>query len=335
MPRPFALAFLLLAALPVHGEVIKGAINLSQATRDATYARFQTGSSTAANTSPLFTAAGLDLSGVGYLSTPDGQGGFNRTTLSVSLISDGYVIGANHVGAFSVGSQVTFVNSAGILVPRTITSVTTLTTTFLNNQGQPQTLPSDLRVAKLSATVTANDNGVMRVGVADPATNPAGLPVLVYGQNPVYGTDNFYLGRNTVETVQLRSFSLPDQNGNPQNEATIVADFRAGSADGNGYLTSGDSGGPLLARTVPDSDRPALVGVHYGVSNASVPLNSYPTDPAEIAASSYVPAYIDQINQIMQPDGYQVLVVPVPEPAGLLVVATLATVVWRRRRLAR
>ncbi len=324
MPRLLVPAFLLLAALPARGEVIKGYV-AGDAASQTVYDRFATPSGfpngpVAANTSAAFVGAGLDLSGIGWIT---------GSASAITLISDGYVVGAAHVG---LGSSVSFVGTGGVVVTRSVVSTTRLTTTYVDNLGQTRTLPSDVLVGKLSAPLTAAGDGVRRVGVASPATVNPGLSLLVHGQNGGYGPNNFYLGRNTLDAVTFNSFSLPDANGNPQNELTITAEFKAGTADGNGYLTGGDSGGPLLARTVPGSDLPALVGVHYGVSNANP--GTYPINPDDISASSYVPAYIDQIDQVMLADGYRVFVVPVPEPAGLLAVAAVLLAVGRRARLA-
>lgn len=329
MPRRPALALALALTLatlaPARGGVINGYDPASAVSR-ATHDRFAAGwpSAPVANSSAAFVGAGLDLSGIGWIS---------GSTAAVTLISDRYVIGAAHVGGFNAGASLTFVGSSGAVVTRTVESATVLTTTFTDSQGQQRTLPSDLRVARLSGTLTAAEHGVRRVGIADPATVAPGLGLLVHGQNTAYGANNFYLGRNTLDRISLESFT-PDAGGDPQNEATLTAIYQAGTAAGNGYLTPGDSGGPLLARTPAAADLPALAGVHYGVTNPNIPLDGYPADPNEFSASSFAPAYIDQINQVMAADNLTVLVVPVPEPAGLVLVAAAGVWAARRRRRA-
>jgi hypothetical protein len=56
--------------------------------------------------------------------------------------------------------------------------------------------------------------------------------------------------------------------------------------------------------------------------------------PGDFSASTFVPEYIVPLNAAMAGTGFQVTVVPVPEPAGLLAVAGLAAAagLMRRRR---
>ena len=334
MPRLLAPALLLLAAGAARGEVING-FDPNASASYATYARFQSGWPAApmANGSQSFVGAGLDLSGIGWRV----EGGA-PTSASVTLISPQYIIGANH---FGLSSTVAFTDGAGGVVTRNVLSTARLNTTYTDSQGT-HTAPSDILVGRLDSPISAG-TGVRPVAIAAPGTAYTGLPLLVYGQNSTYGANNFYLGRNTLANVQVNTFGPPYPDPSP----TATAEFAAGTTQGNGYLTDGDSGGPLLARGGPDGNTLALIGAHFGVSNRDIPLNGYPGtippggmtvtgSPDDISASSFLPdkdsQYIQQLNDLMRLDGYQVLLVPVPEPAGLLAVAVVAALAWQRRR---
>src|SRR5438105_15517480 len=119
----------------------------------ATFDRFSGGYPTApvANTSPSFIGGNYDLSGVGWSANVPGFG--------ITLISPQHFLGAFHTtgnaSAFPVGGQVSFVNGAGAVHSYTIQGLSRPTTTFTNNLGQQQTLPSDVMLGTLSAPIPA------------------------------------------------------------------------------------------------------------------------------------------------------------------------------------
>jgi hypothetical protein len=299
-----AVALLLALAAPAPAGVIAGYVKDSQTNYDARYDRFASGfdfspgapTTPVPNSSSAFVAAGIDLSGVGWLASD--------SRFAVTLISPRHVLGAAHVGFGN--NTVRFVNAAGQVMSYTVTSTTRLTT-------PGQTLPSDLLLGTLSADVPASD-GVRHFGVAGAtAAQAVGLPTLAYGQNQSTAyADSPHLGTNVIDGVGLTSFD------NFQTEATRVMtfDWTAG-VPGEMYLIGGDSGGPAFTWTT-DGDL-ALVGVNYGVSRGTTN-----PQPGDFSASTFVPAYIDPLNAAMAAGGYQVTMVPVPEPAGLLAVAGLA-----------
>ncbi|HVK16298.1 MAG TPA: hypothetical protein VM533_05070 [Fimbriiglobus sp.] len=295
-------ALLLALAAPAPAGVIA---SYNSGTND----RFASGFPTAPvpNSSSAFVAAGMDLSGIGWLA--------NDPKFAVTLISPRHIIGAAHVG-FGNGT-VQFLNAAGQVMSYTVTSTTGLTT-----PGQTQ--PSDLLLGMLSAAVPATD-GVRHFGVAGvTATQAVGLPILANGQNPSYSTSP-HIGANAIDSVILASFG----GTNPDQTRVMTFDWTAGTP-GEMYLIGGDSGGPAFVRAHGDL---ALVGVHYGVSRATTD-----PQPGDFSASTFVPEYIDPLNAAMAAGGFQVTVVPVPEPAGLLAVAgavlTVGVVHRRRRRTA-
>jgi hypothetical protein len=312
-----AAAFLLAPAGPAHAGVIYGYDPASQTSHD-TYDRFSAGfpNQPIPNASPLFVGAGVDLTGVGW--HPDDP------RFAVTMISPQHFVTAAHVGA---GSTVNFANAAGQVHSYTVQSSVAIPTTFTNAQGQQQTLPSDLLLGTLSAPIPAAD-GIRYFGVLGVnETQATGLPILAHGQNPSYVTPsnptvNPHLGRNTIDTVGLTSFN------NFATEATRVMtyDWTPGNP-GEFYLIGGDSGGPSFVRVGNDF---ALVGVHYGVSNATTTPN-----PGDISADSFVPDYIQGLNNAMASTPYQVTVVPVPEPVGVLAAVGLAVAAGLVRRRLR
>ncbi|HET6574912.1 MAG TPA: trypsin-like serine protease [Fimbriiglobus sp.] len=301
-----AVALLLALAAPAPAGVIAGYDPASQASHD-TYDRFASGFPTAPvpNSSSAFVAAGIDLSGVGWLA--------GDPKFAVTLISPRHILGANHVGF--PGGQVQFVNAAGQVKTYTVMSTTRLTT-----PGQTQ--PSDLLLGTLSAAIPAAD-GIRYIGVAGvTAAQAVGLPMLAYGQNPAYAPSP-HLGTNVINGVSLESFNNPSD---PDQTRVMTYDWAAG-VPGEMYLIGGDSGGPAFVRA--DGDL-ALAGVHYGVSRST-----NDPQPGDFSASTFVPEYITGLNAAMAGSGFQVTVVPVPEPAGLLAFAALAVTAGVVRRVSR
>jgi hypothetical protein len=295
--RLLAVALLFATAAPAAAGVIAGY-------DPAVHDRFTSGFPTepVPNSSSLFLGSGVDLSGIGWRA--------DAPQFAVTLISPQHVIGAAHVG-FGSG-QVQFVNAAGQVMTYTVTGTTRISTAGTG-------LNSDLLLGTLSAPVPEAD-GIRYFGVADVTTATAvGLPMLAYGQNPAYSTSP-HLGTNVIDTVGLASFD------DFQTEATWVMVFDwTPDTPGEIYLIPGDSGGPAFVRAA-DGDF-ALIGVHYGVSRVTTD-----PQPGDFSASTFLPEYIDGLNAAMAGTGFQVTLVPVPEPAGLLAAAGLVAVAaWGRR----
>jgi MYXO-CTERM domain-containing protein len=203
------------------------------------------------------------------------------------------------------GGQVRFINAAGQIMTYTVSSSAVIPTPGL---GQP----SDLLLGTLSEPIPSTD-GIRYFGVADvTAAQAVGLPILAHGQNPAYSPSP-HLGTNVIDDVVLAESTRSIQFG------------WTDGVPGEIYLIGGDSGGPVFVRAHGDL---ALVGVNYAVSR----LTNDP-QPGDASFSSFVPEYVDGLNAQM--GSFEVTLVPVPEPAGMLAVAGLALAagVIRRRQL--
>lgn len=264
----------------------------------ARYDRFAGGfpSAPVANTSPVFIGAGYDLSGVGWIA--------GSPHLAVTMITPQHFLAAAHVGT---GSSVQFVGAGGVVQTYAVASSTRLNTQFAGG-----TLPSDVLIGTLAAPIP-DSHGITSYPIAGltDSTTP-GTPLLVYGQNPAYGTSP-HLGTNVADGTALESFD------GFATEATRVVfyDFTPG-VDGEIYLIGGDSGGPLF--TVVNGQL-ALIGGHYGVSNPTTNPNA-----GDISASTFLPSYLNELNRVLAGSGYQARVLAVPEPATLSLGVALAGV---------
>jgi hypothetical protein len=220
---------------------------------------------------------------------------------SVTLISPQHILGAAHAG---FGSQVQFRGSDGVVRSYAVTSSVAI-------PGPAGT--SDLLLGTLNANeALPTSHGVRYFGVAGlTAAQAVGLPILVSGQNAAYSASP-HLGTNVIDDVILA------------NTTRAIKFGWTDGVPGEIYLISGDSGGPVFVRAHGDL---ALVGVNYAISRTTLD-----PQPGDFSVSSFVPEYIDELNARM--GDYRVTVVPVPEPAGLLVVAGLVVIGLVRRRRA-
>jgi hypothetical protein len=317
-----AVVVCLIGSAPAFGGVIVG-FDPNNPVSVATYDRFTSGfpNNPVPNTSPLFTGAGLDLSGAGW--RVNGNWG-------VTLVSPQQFVTAAHTGLFSPGEQVRFLGADGVVHSYAVATdpntgaviQTRLTTTFTDpTTGAPRTLPSDLLVVTLANPVPAADRVhplAVGSGIAPPGTG-----LLVYGQNPDYGTDTRQLGRNTLDAIDLASFD------NLATEATVVSlyDFTR-TLTGDTALIGGDSGSPLLTRF---GDTAVVLGTHYGVEgDLNDPNSTY------LSASAYLPYYLGQLQAVVGASGQSLQVVPlaVPEPATVALFAGCCAlgICLRRRR---
>lgn len=268
-----------------------------------------------ANTSPSFTLAGYDLSGVGWRT--------NSRSFAVTLISDRHALTAAHV-APGVGTSVSFLGTDGVVRSYTVESVTLLT---FNG------VASDVAFVKLATAVDSEHiTSYFGLGLSSAAAYE-GLPITLYGANGRVGVNHI----EEVGAFDLLPFStgpgVPSGNG-VTDSVIAYTDYDpvTGEAQGQG----GDSGSPSFAR-MANGDL-AFVGVHSAI--ADVEGTALTIDSLPLLASGV------QIDNLLAADGYGPWayytggvvappVAPVPEPASAVALAGLGAGLLagtRRRR---
>jgi hypothetical protein len=292
---------------------------------DARYDRFASGFPAAPvpNTSSTFVGSGFDLSGVGWF--PSGGLFF-----SVGMISERHFIAAAHSPP-GPGTQLNFYDPVSNVVRTYSVQFGRVPfTQFVNNQGQSQSLPSDVFLGTLTAPIPASDHIGFFPIPSGADSSFIGSSIAPYGQNPAYGSGNqMHLGRNNVQVVDTSSLNGPT----PITEATRVFAYDFTPANpGELYLIGGDSGGPTFLNI---GGRLTMLGGHYGVSNPIPPPN-----PGDQSVDTFLPYYINQLNAFMaldtdatHPNGYALTIVAVPEPGALALagVGVIVAVYFRRR----
>lgn len=270
--------------------------------------------------------AGFDYSGLGWATLTDPYTGV--TYPAATLISPQHVLVARHFppgNSLSDPAQVRFLSIGGVMRSYTVSAWSQL-----SYNGRP----SDLLLGTLSAPIAASDGvGFLPVVSAGPFSagriQASDLPKL----NLYVGRELLVVGRTTVNLPpaigrnRVSGFEEADlfQQGAIDNLFTIF-DFDPlgpnGFAPDEALLTSGDSGSALL---MPFDGQLTLLGTHSDV---------YLDRSPEASASTFVPFYIDQLNALMAPTGFQVTVIAIPEPGTMALAASagLAGLAWRSRR---
>jgi hypothetical protein len=238
-----------------------------------------------------FIGAAYDWSGVSKSSD-------NRAT----MVAPSYFLTARHY-APGVGSSVIFQGSNGTDYSYTVASLVTLKTLIGSTLHD-----SDLVLGKLTASV---NSFIAQYAVPAPSTVHFGDPLFMYGSGN-------YVGKNAVS--EIATVSVGGYYG-------VSLFMNYDNSPYEGFLQGGDSSSPSL---VICNGQLALVGTHWAIDG---PDNAWPglSGPYGLYASvdSYVPAYINQINALMT--GGEQLTVLIPEPAGLVLLATLVLVCLRRQ----
>jgi len=218
-----------------------------------------------------FHADFYDFSGVGWHSL--------YPYLSYTLISPSHFVGANHVNP-GIGATLTFHARDGALRSFTVANQYNMT----NAAGEN----TDLVVGELSQPVAPCDN-ITFYPILDleSETDYIGRGLLVYGATA-------RVGKGTISAFQ-------DFGGDPITGGAGVNSTRAynfvyvnavGSQD-DCHAEGGDSGSPSF---VAMDGELFVVGVHTAVLTTGLAVTTF---------DSFVPHYLDQIDGILQQQGYQ------------------------------
>lgn len=255
-----------------------------------------------ANASPGFLGAGLDFSGVGWLT--------GNAQFGLTLISAQHFVITTHTKP-APGSSVSFLNQAGVVKTYSVASTYVVThATGVN---------TDITIGRLAAPIAAEDliTSYPILGL-DSFTAYLDLPLLVYGRNG-------RVGQNTLDAFYLADM-LPFATPNNPNGGDGTADSVLFSTDldpvaGQSQGELGDSGSPTFYVA---GNTLALVGIHSAIN----------TLPAlDLTYDSFIPSYAEQIDGRLALDGYALQQIPEPATAAAMFgLAALAVSLRRRTR---
>jgi hypothetical protein len=242
---------------------------------------------------------GMDKAFIGDPYDFSGVGG--NGSAWATLISDCYFISATHAHP-SVGANVTFFETDDLFGASHTYTV----------MGGQQIGGTDLWVGWFAAAV---DPDLARYPVLDLpfSTDYFGLTQWNYGVN-------HRVGLNVTEDFDAITVG-------PSTGSVFVADYDNSDTPSVGgdetFLQSGDSGAPTF--NIIDG-KLALIGIHWAISD------DFPgTDEGELFIDSAVPAYISEINDVLDDKGQQLTLVPEPASAALLLAGACCLALRRRR----
>jgi len=181
------------------------------------------------------------------------------------------------------GSTVRFLQPDGVLVERIVTQFTTIRT--------PEGALTDLALAVLAAPVPPEIGFFPYLNLPSEASYP-GLELVVFGLAAKSG-------RGVFDSYHSTSISGLGET------RLFVFKYRKSSGDPDDvFLQGGDSGSPSFAMA---GGRAALVGIHGAAGESGDFRLNYDT---------FVPHYANQLNTLLDPQGYR-LTAAYPEPVEL------------------
>jgi len=194
-----------------------------------------------------------------------------NTKYQLALVTPEHFLCARHARP-SVGATIRFLSGDGLLVERTVQSVTTI--------PGPNGESTDVSLARLSAAVGSGIDFFPYLNLAAESAYP-GMELVVFGWDAK-------VGRGIFDSFQ-------DDPINGLGETRLFKFFyweSLGNAD-DMYLEAGDSGSPSFALA---SGRPALVGMHAAVGSSPGRRIMYDT---------FIPHHVPGLNAVLDPLGYR------------------------------
>jgi len=237
-----------------------------------------------ANTNTNFIARNVDLSGVGWY--------VQDTRRQYTLVSPKHFVGANHFKP-STSGQLKFLATDGTVRTYEVDS----THSILNDDGDP----TDLFIGTLEEVIAASDLVNFQPYLSLPSESSySGQSVLFVGHH-VASPKNLRIGSGIIGSFTNLGAD-PVTSGSPFNStrAYQMTYSNIGFGGDDAFAESGDSGSPSL---VAVDGIGAIVGTHSAVANASVNIG-LAIPGSTITYDSFVPHYIEELNAIMEPDGY-------------------------------
>lgn len=242
----------------------------------------------------------FDFSGVGWSS--------DSTRRFATLISPSFFVSATHSRP-SVGSVISFLNSEGNIVQRTVLGYSA--TTFMG-------VTSDLTVGQLSAPITGSDHvsvyPLLFSGVSISATldvladnNPQ---TIVYGRGASSSSSSPRIGLNGWEIGPV-SIDNPSVGGTGTDD-TVIYLMLDDNTTGEALVQGGDSGGPSF---ILYDGVITLAGVHSVVANLEIDGQEY-----DATGDSSVHYYADQIEAILNGEGESLSLVSYSGASGFVTI---------------
>jgi hypothetical protein len=312
LKRLLACTVLLLTSSLSHASVIAGYSATSPSTvppftpntYDQRFDRFSTNfptESPSTNTSGSFVLAARDLSGIGWISSDP----LRRLT----MITPKHFVAAAHTGLINLytnGTSVSFLDASNNVVTATVQSATRVP-----SLGGPNPF-TDIVFGTLMNDV------------------PTGITSYALPS----GTDAQFLNRPTHHYDQEHRVGLNRVTGlldgqTVDGDTTNIVFFDdlplapTGFNPGEIFYTANDSGSPTMMITA--NGTLSLLGTHYGVFNFM---------GVNYSADAFLPDYISTISGML-PAGYNLTVVPVPEPGSFALVSITIVAGLVRRHLRR
>lgn len=227
---------------------------------------------------PGFYQGGEDWSGIGW-SVSDVRKHF-------TLISPKHFLGARHFRP-AVGSQVRFVNTAGVVKTYTVAALHDI----LNDES-PATA-TDLSLGELVETVAEGEL-------------VSTVPVLNLASEAAYANQQILISGRYSRAGRARIGAFNDLGDTPAttvvgiNKTRVYSStFRSfGFGRDDGRMEDGDSGGPSLVAT---GDGLALVGTHTALGEVTAfGVTTY------TSFDTFVPHYLEKLDAAMESKGYHV-----------------------------